>query len=66
MSKATLTVREAAEHLGIGLSSAYEAVRTNAIPHLRLGRRIVISKVALAKLTGSEIQVFESTRVGDA
>jgi len=45
--KLTLTFTEAAERLGIGRSSAYEAVRTGAIPSLRVGRRLLIPRLAL-------------------
>ena len=40
----TITVDEAARYLGIGRSSAYEAVRRNEIPSIRIGRRIVIPR----------------------
>jgi len=38
---ATYTVAEAAKILGIGRSTAYEAVMTGAIPSLRFGGRCV-------------------------
>ena len=41
------SVLEVAALLGIGRSKAYELVRSRTIPSLRLGRRIVVSKVAL-------------------
>jgi len=40
----TITVGEAARYLGIGRNSAYEAVRRNEIPSIRIGRRIVIPR----------------------
>jgi excisionase family DNA binding protein len=40
--RATLTVEETAEILGIGRSAAYEGCRRGEIPSLRVGRRIVI------------------------
>ena len=40
----TITVAEAARYLGIGRNSAYEAVRRNEIPCIRIGRRIVIPR----------------------
>lgn len=48
--KATLTVEQAARLLGIGRATAYEGVRTGAIPSLRIGRRILVSRAALGKL----------------
>ena len=45
-----ISVEEAGKRLGIGRSSAYDAVRRGEIPHLRIGRRVVIPLAALAKL----------------
>ena len=36
------TVEETAKLLGISRGSAYEAVRTGALPSVRIGRRILI------------------------
>ena len=46
----TMTVEEAATALGISRATAYEAVSRGEIPAIRIGRRILIPKVALAKL----------------
>ena len=46
----TLTVEEAARVLGIGRTLAYEGVRTGAIPSVRVGRRLLVPKAALARL----------------
>ena len=43
------SVVEVAALLGIGRSKAYELVRSGTIPSLRLGRRIVIPKLALSR-----------------
>lgn len=48
----TFTVSEAADVLGISRSLAYELVRTGDLPHLRLGGRIVVPRVALRQLIG--------------
>lgn len=50
--RATITVDEAAELLGLGRSAAYEAVRRGDIPARRLGRRIVIPVPALLAWLG--------------
>lgn len=47
--KSTLTVRELSETLGIGLATAYELVKENQFRTVRVGRRILISKIALQK-----------------
>ena len=46
----TYTVTEAAALLGISRTTAYECVRRGEIPSLTLGRRVVISRVALERL----------------
>ena len=48
--KLVYSVTEIGELLGIGRSKAYELVRSGTIPSLRLGRRIVIPKLALSRL----------------
>jgi excisionase family DNA binding protein len=50
----TLTVEETAEALGIGRTSAYEAIRRGEIPSLRFGRRVVVPRAALLRLLGEE------------
>ena len=47
-----LTVAEAAEILGIGRTTAYEAARRVEIPSLRLGRRVLVPKRTLSRLLG--------------
>jgi excisionase family DNA binding protein len=46
----TMTVEEAATALGISRAFAYEAVTRNEIPHVRIGRRILIPRAALERL----------------
>lgn len=50
--RATLTVEEVAELLGVGRSCAYDAARRGDIPTMRLGRRLVIPVPALLRLLG--------------
>jgi excisionase family DNA binding protein len=45
-----LSVPDAATLLGISRAHAYELVARGELPHLRLGRRIVIPRVALEAL----------------
>ena len=59
----TMTVEEAAVALGISRASAYEAVGRGEIPCIRIGRRILIPKVALEKLLnagGAEVEETSS------
>lgn len=51
--RATLTVPEAAQILGISRSTAYELARVGTLPVLRLGRRLVVPTRALAALLES-------------
>jgi len=48
----TLTVDEAATLLGISRAFAYEAVNRGEIPSIRIGRRILVPRVALARMLG--------------
>jgi excisionase family DNA binding protein len=43
-------VEEVAELLGCGRSTVYDAIHRGEIPALRLGRRVLVSKVALDEL----------------
>ena len=49
-----LSVPEVAELLGISRTLAYELVARGELPHIRLGRRVVITRVAIARLVGVE------------
>jgi excisionase family DNA binding protein len=49
----TLTVDEAATLLGISRAFAYEAVNNGDIPSIRIGRRILVPKIALERMLGS-------------
>lgn len=51
---ATITVEEAAGLLGLGRSTAYEAVRRGQLPSRRLGRRLFIPVPALLEWLGIE------------
>ena len=48
--KKVLTIMEAADELGISKGSAYEAARTGAIPTIRIGRRLIVPRVAFDKM----------------
>lgn len=50
VQRLTLTVEEAASALGISRSFAYEAVSRGDIPCIRIGKRILVPKVALDKM----------------
>jgi excisionase family DNA binding protein len=46
----TLTAREASQLLGLSRTSVYQGISTGEIPHVKVGKRILIPKVALEKL----------------
>ena len=46
----TLTVEETAKVLGIGRQLAYDRVKTGEIPVVKIGRRLLVPRRALAKL----------------
>jgi len=50
IERATLTVDEAAKVLGVSRWAAYEAVKNGEIPTVRIGRRIVVPRIALDRL----------------
>ncbi len=55
-ARLVLTVEETADALGISRAFAYELVRKGELPSIRLGRRIVVPRVQLARLVGVELE----------
>ena len=49
IEKATLTVRELSELLGIGLTTAYDLIKKNQFHTIKVGRKILIPKVTVNK-----------------
>jgi excisionase family DNA binding protein len=50
VQRLTVTVPEAAQLLGVSRMTAYAAVREGSIPSLRIGRRVLVPRVALERL----------------
>ena len=50
MEKQTITVPEAGRILGVGRLTAYKAAVRGDIPAIRVGKRLVVPKLALEKL----------------
>ena len=46
----TVTVQEAADLVGISRTLAYELIARGELPHLRLGRRILVPRRAIEEL----------------
>ena len=49
----TLKIEEAAKILGISRNTAYEAVKSGQLPTVKIGRRFLVPKAALARLLDS-------------
>lgn len=47
MQKATLTVKETAEYIGLGRNKTYQLINEKTIPSIKLGRQFKIPKIAL-------------------
>jgi excisionase family DNA binding protein len=54
------SVPEAARLLGISRAFAYELVARGELPHLRLGRRIVVPRAAIVELVDGAVREFET------
>lgn len=63
--KVTLTVDETAGVLGIGRSSAYEAVRQGQLPVIRIGRRYLVPKAALTAMLNRPQPLRDAKARGD-
>ncbi|MFK0688013.1 helix-turn-helix domain-containing protein [Mesorhizobium sp. IMUNJ 23033] len=50
LTRATLTVVEAARRLGIGRNQAYEAARRGEIPSIKIGKRLLIPRAQLERM----------------
>ncbi len=49
IEKATLTVRELSEMLGIGLTTAYDLIKQKQFHTIKVGRKILIPKTTVQK-----------------
>lgn len=57
IGRQTLTIEETRKLLGISRNSAYNAARRGELPGvIRIGKRFVVSKVALERLLGISIK----------
>jgi excisionase family DNA binding protein len=51
--RATITIAQAAQVLGVGRTAAYEAARRGELPTRRLGRRLLVPVPALLAWLGT-------------
>lgn len=54
-SPVALTVPQAARLLGVGRNTLYDAVSRGDVPHIRIGRRILIPNAALEAFLNCEV-----------
>ena len=52
----TLSVEQAAAALGISRASAYEAVHRGEIPHIKIGKRMLIPRASLDRMLSAADQ----------
>lgn len=65
MERITITVKEAADFLGVSKDLLYNLVRTKEIPHVRVGKRILFRKPMLEEwLEAQEKQSTVKVEVG--
>ena len=50
-----MTVREVSAALGIALNQTYEAIHRGEIPSIRIGRRLVVPKVAFERMLTGDV-----------
>ena len=50
MEKQALSIKEAAETLGIGVAKAYQAANSGELPTIRIGKRILVPVAALERM----------------
>jgi excisionase family DNA binding protein len=53
MQKATLTVDEAAGILGVSRNSAYQAAHAGELPVIRIGKRMLVPRLAFERMLES-------------
>lgn len=54
VTKATLSIEEAAKALGIGRNQAYEAAHRGDIPIIKIGKRLLVPRVAFERMLSGE------------
>ena len=60
----TITVAEAAEIIGISPAHAYELIRLQRLPAIRLGRRLIVPKKALVEFLDGATSVQPVEAIG--
>jgi excisionase family DNA binding protein len=50
MQNATITVEEAGKALGVCRNTAYAAVKAGEIPSIKIGRRVLVPRIAFERM----------------
>jgi len=51
----TVTVKDAAALLGVAPRTLYKAISNNEFPHIKVGKRVRVSKVVLREMLGANV-----------
>ncbi len=54
IAKATMTIEEVAKALGIARMTAYQAARRGEIPTIRIGRRLLVPRIAFERMLNAD------------
>jgi excisionase family DNA binding protein len=61
-----MSVREAAAYLGISANMVYDLIRLGQLPHVRIGRRVLIPRQALDNWWAAQVSTPTGPPVGRA
>ena len=56
IERSTLTVEETATYIGVSVDMVYKLVRERALPHFRIGRRILFKRKAIDRYIEQRIE----------
>jgi hypothetical protein len=54
-----ISAKQAGRCLGLAVNSTYSAIKNGDIPSIKMGKRQMVSKFALAKIAGVEIDEID-------
>jgi len=59
MERGTITISEAAVYLGLSRTTMYSLAREKRVPVIRLGRRLLVPKIALERMLEAKSEAAE-------
>ena len=60
--KLAYSIKETAELLGCGLNKTYDMVHSNALPHFKFGKKIMIPASAISELVNQSTNKINNDR----